>query len=102
MKVKGRPITPAEAASTKQAAIPPKVFDVFNELILEGLDSGESTVYQKEVVKRLVKKGLSSTEIFDNGWLNVEPIYRKAGWIVEYDKPAYNEDYEPTFKFRKR
>ena len=36
------------------------------------------------------------------GWLDVEGIYRKAGWDVEYDSPGYCEDYPATFKFRKK
>ena len=38
--------------------------------------------------------------IFENDWLDVEPIYRKEGWIVEYDKPAYCENYPANFTFK--
>jgi hypothetical protein len=31
--------------------------------------------------------------------LDIEPIYREAGWIVEYDKPAYCENYDANFTF---
>jgi len=46
--------------------------------------------------------GKTRDEVFDKGWLNIEPMYRAAGWKVVYDKPAYNESYEPTFTFTKR
>jgi hypothetical protein len=41
-------------------------------------------------------------DVFKNGWLNVEHLYETHGWKVEYDKPAYNEDYPATFKFIER
>jgi len=48
----------------------------------------------------MVKKGLNRAEIFDKGWLNVEEVYRAAGWAVEYDKPGFNESYSATFTFK--
>ncbi len=39
--------------------------------------------------------------VFAKGWLEVEDIYRKAGWKVKYDKPAYSENYPATFKFER-
>ena len=44
-------------------------------------------------------KDLQRQELFDKGWLDIEPLYRRAGWKVEYDKPAYYEDYQPNFTF---
>ena len=55
-----------------------------------------------EVVKRMKKKGLKENDIFDKGSLNVETIYRKDGWNVEYDKPGYNESYDASFKFSRK
>lgn len=98
MKVKGRPIKPNEIIANRN--IPCKVFDVFNELIAKNYDHGQATVFQEDVV-RLIKFKLKCTskEIFDNGWLNIEDFYAKAGWTVIYDKPGYNEDYKANFVF---
>ncbi len=41
-------------------------------------------------------------QLFEKGWLDVEPIFKKAGWDVEYDKPGYNESYPATFKFSRK
>ncbi len=98
-----KPISPSEATRLKKAAIPDVVFETFNELIAENISSGTAIVRQDEVVKRLVDKGLNRQEIFDKGWLDVEPIYRKSGWAVSYDKPGFNEDpYPSKFEFRKK
>ena len=40
-------------------------------------------------------------KLFDKHYLDIEPLYREAGWKVKYDKPAYNEDYKATFTFSK-
>jgi hypothetical protein len=50
----------------------------------------------------MAAKGLNRNEIFKKGWLDVEEIYGKAGWKVEYDKPGYNEDYAAHFIFTNR
>ena len=92
-------ITPREACNNKDSVIPEVVIEVINKLIVVNLRDNEATIGQDEIVKALVKRGLSRNEIFDEGWLDIEPIYKKVGWEVEYDKPAYNEDYPATFTF---
>ncbi len=96
------PISPEEVADEKLKNFPNVVFEAFNQMIVENAGIGQITVRQKDVVELLVKKGLDRNEIFKRGWLDVEDVYPKAGWIVEYDKPAYNEDYEPYFIFKRK
>lgn len=101
-----RPIRPTDVPKFRREIAPPEVIEAFNELIVEG----DGHVKQNDVVERILQKmnariagkGLppfTRNEIFDRGWLNVEYIYRKAGWNVEYDKPAYNETYGAFFVF---
>ena len=95
------PITPEEVIERKQKEIPDDVFEVFNALIAKKFDGNSSHIKQKHVVEMLVDRGYKSTTIFDEHWLDVEDIYRKAGWEVKYDKPAYNENYDAYFVFSK-
>lgn len=97
-----RPLSPKEVVEKKINSIPDAVFEAFNDLIAKDFNSAYAIVKQKEVVKLLVEKGLKEKDIYDNHWLDVEEVYRKAGWKVEYDKPAYNEDYDAYFEFRPR
>ena len=46
-----------------------------------------------------IKEEITSKTIYDNNWLDIEDIFREAGWKVTYDKPAYNESYDAYFKF---
>ncbi len=96
------PIKPSEVVAKKEKSFPDAVFEAFNELITKKWDGSSATVRQDEVVDLMVKKGLEREEIFDNGWLNVEDIYRSAGWVVRYDKPGYDEDYSAYFTFESK
>lgn len=105
-----KPITPAEVPDAKAATFPDEVLQAFNELIAENYRDGQSVVLQDAVVDRIVAKLNANLgvkphqrqEVFTRGWLDVEEVYRKAGWIVEYDKLAYNEEYLASFTFTRR
>ena len=100
---KGKPITPAEVVEAKKASLPPEVFDVFNEQIAQNWDGHSATLFQTAVVDAIVAKlGITRAEVFARRYLDIEPIYKKAGWSVVYDKPGYCEDYEASFTFKKK
>lgn len=46
------------------------------------------------------KDDINRQVVFDNCWLDIEPVYRKVGWTVIYDKPAYCESYPANFTFK--
>lgn len=97
-----QPITKQQAQEQKSARIfPDFVIQAFNECIAESQLKNSRTVLQKDVVKRIMKLGniKRSQKIFDEHWLDVEDHYRRAGWTVTFDKPAYNESYEASFEF---
>jgi hypothetical protein len=102
-----KPISPKALteARKKPDFFPPEVIEAFNELITKNFNGGEAHVGQDEVCRlarsKMAKRGrkVSSDEIFDNGWMDIEPLFRANGWKVEYDKPGYNESYEAFFVF---
>ena len=98
-----KPITPQEASQQRQTQIPDFVIDAFNKLIAKNYRNGRSEVIQNEVMLEILATDADLTRqtVFDNGWLDVEEVYRAAGWRVEYDKPAYCESYDPFFVFSK-
>jgi len=97
-----KPVTPKEVVSLKKTLIPDAAIEAFNELIAENFLGGYASFKQKDVVARMVKKGLKPEDIYKNGWLDIEDIFEKAGWKVDYDKPGYNETYDATFSFSKK
>ena len=95
------PITPAEAMKAKTQAIPPEVFEVFDGLITRNISlTGTAKVDQDEAVTMIASKlNIHRGVVFANKWVDVEEAYRQAGWLVEYDKPAYDENYKAYYMF---
>lgn len=95
-----KPITPQEITKTKKNSIPPEVIEAFNELIVQNYNGWSSKVIQEDVVNRIIKKvGILRQEVFDKNYLEIDDIFRKAGWKVTYDKPGYNETYKAYWVF---
>lgn len=97
-----KPISPKDVPARN---IPDEVISAFNDAIADHWNGRCSQFDQKEVVERIIKKFQGNgTEItreilFKLRYLDVEEIFRRNGWRVEYDKPAFNETYEAFFKF---
>lgn len=96
-----KPITPEQAIESK--SFPDKVVETWNALIVESLSNGQATIKQEDIVRQLTSvMEVNRQVVFDKGWLNVEDFYRRAGWLVKYDKPGYNESYRAFFEFTSR
>lgn len=99
-------IKPLSAKDVKQViTFPEAVIESFNELIQKKFDGRQAVIKQKDVVEIILSKmpeGTKSQDLIDNHWLDVEDVYRKAGWQVEFDKPAYYETYDASFTFTKK
>lgn len=93
------PLSPKQLVSLKEKRIPDEVFEAFNELIAESWNGHSSNFTLRKVVTRIVDKGIPRNEIFEKHYLDIEKIYEKKGWSVEYDQPGYNETYEANFTF---
>lgn len=84
----------------KLASIPDEVIEAINELIVANWNGHSATFTQTNVVGLIQRKlHCSEDQIYKNHWIDFEDIYRNKGWSVTYDKPGFNESYEPTFKF---
>lgn len=82
---------------------PDAVIEVWNSLITVFFNGRESRVLQSEAVAALSQKlDVNRRVILDSKYLDIEDVYRAAGWTVTYDKPAYNESYEPFFIFTRK
>lgn len=98
-----KPITPSEITKKKTQALPAAVFDAFNELIAKNWNGDSATIKQKDVAALIAAKlEVKLDVVYESHYLDVESLYRKAGWDVDYDKPGFNETYEATFEFSKK
>lgn len=97
------PIKPSDVSGLKARQIPTAVFDAVNELIVEKWDGRSAVILQCTLVKRIRDKDASlADKLFEHHYLDFEDVYRKEGWTVSYDRPAYCETYEPSFTFTKK
>lgn len=97
-----KPITPDEAG---RGHIPDFVFDAFNSEIAKSYSGRQATVKQSDVILSILRRAPEGTErsdVFDNGWLNVEVVYGDVGWCVDYEKPVRGDTFEAHFIFTKR
>lgn len=65
------------------------------------------SIFFKKILFQDIKKiagenAISSDELYKKHQLDIEEVYRKAGWVVSYDKPAYNENYDAIFTFKSK
>lgn len=101
-----KPISPAEAQEKQIQSIPDFIVEAVNELIAKKIgDNNSVNITQDAIVELAMQKAPEGTTrqiIYDNHWMDIEPLFRKAGWNVEYDKPAYCETYAVNFTFTKK
>ena len=100
----GVPIRPDELPKLQQQRIPGFVFDAVNGLLSIQASANNITLRLKDVKNAIIDE-MKKRKIqgqFENWWLDFEASYRLAGWVVEYDSPAYCESYEAFYKFSKK
>ena len=99
-----KPLAPADVVSAQVAGFPDFVIETWNAVIAKNWSGTQSRIMQKDMVFELIAASpslINGQDVFSNRWLDIEAIYRLEGWIVEYDKPAYNESYDAYFLFKK-
>jgi hypothetical protein len=97
-----KPIRPSQVQERK-VEIPDVVIECVNKMIQSEWSGFQSKIYQKDLVNKIIESSVfTREEIFAKHYLDFEYLYKKAGWKVVYDKPAYNEDYEAYFVFSKK
>jgi len=97
-----KPISPKEIIVDLDKIIPEAVIQAVNNLLKEKYRGGTVTLQQKEITAaiRKIDKKLTNEILFDKHYMDFEPIFNKAGWKVTYDKPGWDEDYEPHYDFK--
>lgn len=106
-----RPFSPEEALSAKIEKVPAFVIDAVNHLLAQRFNGQGCLLRQGEVIQqarelaiqhhRMLDEEVSRDIFFREHWLDFEPIYRQRGWRVQYDKPGWDETYEPFWKFER-
>jgi hypothetical protein len=108
------PIRPEDVVKLKTTIIPDQVIESFNKLIAKNFRNSSATFDQDEVIEEICShaglfvgefapsKSKPENIIMSECWLDVEDIYRKAGWSVKCDSPCWNETGNSYFTFTKK
>lgn len=96
-----KPFTPADAQKCKSTWLPNEVIETVNELLAKNYREGTITIKQKDIEEQVLLKmpHLSSKDLYDRNYMDIEETFRSHGWDVRYDKPGYNESYSAFFEF---
>ncbi len=100
-----RPLTPHEVKQKQIQKTPSFVIEAVNTLLVAYGYHPLIILKQSAVIAAILGHAPPDTQradIFANGWLDFIPAFREYGWHVVYDKPGYNESYEPSYEFRPR
>ncbi len=98
------PITPEEVGKKTNGLLPDFVITAVNKLIIKEYSSytKDLIITQEQLITVILlsaPKGTIKDDIFRNGWLDIEETYRNYKWKVIYDKPVWNEAYDPYYRF---
>lgn len=99
-----KPVSPDNI--NKNKIIPDFVVAAANELIQKHWNGNRAQFTLEALVKlALEKKPEEDTHtkesLFGEHAFDIEPLFRSAGWRVEFDKPGYCESYDAFFFFSK-
>jgi hypothetical protein len=98
-----KPITPKDVESIKAARMRPEMIEAANELIAEKWNGYNANFTVAELCARArLKLKMEAKESFQDGELDIEVVFRKHGWRVEFDRPGYNEMYDAHWIFTKK
>jgi hypothetical protein len=101
---KVKPLTPQEVSTQTENEFPEWVIIGVNNSIKKNFrGKDEFTIKQKDILNEILSiapKGTTKEIIYEKRYLDFEKMYKKFGWKIIYDKPGYNETYEPFFIFK--
>lgn len=98
-------LTPGDVADAAQKCehIPQAIISVVNNLLIEKYNDGQTIVLtQDEIIAKILESQegvMTRQQIFNDRLLDFEPIFRQHGWIVEYVKSQYGENFTSFFRF---
>ena len=96
--------SPEDVLKKRVETIPDYVIDAFNDLLTENYQEDETIIEQEDIIRKILEYStddeLTRETIFKKHYLDIENLYRNNGWEVDYEKPAFDELFEPFFIFK--
>lgn len=106
-------IKPNEVLAKVAHAIPDYVIEVFNDLIKKSFNGYSATVKLEDakvaVTQAIVRNNpeiphmdhsLARQFMEERRYMDVEPVFRDAGWKVEFNKKCIGDNFDSHFVFK--
>ena len=99
---KTQPIKRSEISVAKTSLIPDSIINAVNELIKKYWSGSQASFKQDELLALVLSTDstLTKEKIFEEHLFDFEQVFRAEGWKVIYNKPGWDETYEPYFTFK--
>ena len=100
-----KPLASSDVTAAQVELFPDFVIETWNTVIAKNWSGTQSRILQDDIMLELIAASpvlINRADVFARHWLDIEDVYRAEGWAVQYDKPAYNEDYPAYFVFKKK
>lgn len=97
-----KPLSPSEVKQKAIESIPDEMIQAVNELLIENASRSSIVIKQKDIedrFRKLSKGKYNHVDIYAKGWMDIEPVYSKAGWKVRYESPDRDQNFEEYFAF---
>ena len=95
-----KPLSPDEV---KNSGFPDSIIKIVNDAIKKNFKRGKAILYQDSLAATVsCFLGISVINIFDNGYMDFEQLYRDQGWNVKYESPDRDETWKAHFVFKKK
>lgn len=94
------PIRPEEVAANRK--LPDVVMTAWNLMIAEKFDGQTAYIKQDDIVVKIADAmDVTRSVVFEKNWLEIEDMYRAAGWKVIYNKSMTGDNFDSHFIFKK-
>lgn len=86
------PISKDQAIFAHLENIPDSIIDAVNKLLIKHVEpNGVTIIYVNDILDIVCSDDPDSgkptrNEVYDNRWLDIEPLYRELGWKVSFEE----------------
>jgi hypothetical protein len=98
-----KPVSPQEILDDLENIIPAEVVEAFNNLLKKNYRGGKHSVgiKQEDVLNEISRLDphVSREDLFDNHWMDIEPLFKEHGWKVKYESPCIGDNFAAYWEF---